>query len=576
MKTLYLDIFSGISGDMFMGAMLDLGIDAPAIERELEKLGLHDYRLRISRQERGAIAGTKFDVHLAHEHEHDHVHSHEHSHGEVTHEHEHSHTHSHGHEHPDGDDIGHAHEHGAREHDHLAGQTHGPHGGPLVAIKSGRVELSVFETNVPPRFRLYFFDEHGHGVKPLPDKDVTLETIRDGKRRQAFKFKRVGEYLEARSELPEPHEFRAVLKIKRGSKTEKHETEFVEDHHSHAHADGPDHEHAHEHKHGRTFDDIRKLIEGSALSPWVKEKAVAVFRRVAVAEGRIHGHPAEEVHFHEVGAVDSIVDIVGACVALEMLGKPRVVAGHPIEGTGTIRCAHGTFPIPAPATLEILRERTVAIQQCEEPGELITPTGAAILAEFAESFGPMPNIAVEKIGYGLGTRQNKTRPNVLRAMFGSSSVASGPLSVDWETDTIAVLETNLDDINAELLGAFVERALTAGALDVFHTPVQMKKNRPGVLLTVLCAATDADKFSELVLRETTAFGVRRTTAERRKLRRETMSVKTKFGDVNVKLGRLSGRVIQASPEFESCRKVAESAGVTVREVYEAALKAVTV
>jgi uncharacterized protein (TIGR00299 family) protein len=299
---------------------------------------------------------------------------------------------------------------------------------------------------------------------------------------------------------------------------------------------------------------------------------VAVFHRVAVAEGKIHGHPPEKVHFHEVGAVDSIVDIVGACIALEMLGKPRVLAGSPIEGSGTIRCAHGTFPIPAPATLEILSDRKVTIQQCEEPGELITPTGAAILAEFAERFGPMESISIEKIGYGLGTRQNKTRPNVLRAVLGEESKANS-VGLDWETDAVAVLETNLDDINAELLGAFVEKALSGGALDVFHTPVQMKKNRPGVLLTVLCARADADKFSELILRETTAFGVRRTTAERRKLRRELTKVKTKFGEVTVKLGRLNERVIQASPEFESCRDAAERSGATTREVYEAAIKA---
>jgi len=575
MKTLYLDIFSGISGDMFIGAMLDLGVDAHAFEHELEKLGLREYHLHVSRQERGAIAGTKFDVHLAHEHEHGH--SHEHSHGGFSHAHEHSHTHSHEHEHAHDEYAGHAHEHGAHHHDHFEGQTHGPHGGPLVAVKSGRVELSVFETNVPPRFRLYFFDEHGHGAKPPADKDVALETIREGKRRQLFKFKKRGDYLEATDELPEPHEFKAVLKLQRGGKTEKHETTFVEDHHHHGHSNSPEHEH----EHGRTFADIRKLIVGSKLSPWVKEKAVAVFRRVAVAEGKIHGHPPEKVHFHEVGAVDSIVDIVGACVALEMLGKPRVLAGHPIEGTGTIRCAHGTFPIPAPATLEILRERGVTLQQCEEPGELITPTGAAILAEFAENFGPMQSLTVEKIGYGLGTRENKTRPNVLRAILGKESKAQSPKSkagtdLDWETDTIAVLETNLDDINAELLGAFVEKALGAGALDVFHTPVQMKKNRPGVLLTVLCASGEADRFSEMILRETTAFGVRRTMAERRKLRRETKKIKTKFGDVTVKLGRLNDRVIQASPEFESCRQAAERAGVTVREVYDAAVKAVNV
>lgn len=564
MKTLYLDIFSGISGDMFIGAMLDLGVDARKFERELEKLGLREYHLHVSRQERGAIAGTKFDVHLAHEHGH---------------EHGHSHTHSHEHEHTDDEHAAHAHEHGAHHNDHLEGKSHGAHGGPLVKTRTGRVELSVFETNVPPRFRLYFFDEHGHAVKSLVGKDVTLETIRDGKHRQVFKFKRRGEYLEATDELPEPHEFKAVLKLKRGSKTEKRETDFVEDHHHHAGSEtgAPNHEH------GRTFAGIAKLIQRSKLSPWVKEKAVAVFHRVAVAEGKIHGHPPQEVHFHEVGAVDSIVDIVGACLCLEMLGKPRVFAGCPIEGSGTIRCAHGTFPIPAPATLEILRARKVSLQQCEEPGELITPTGAAILAEFAESFGPMQSLAVEKIGYGLGTRQNKTRPNVLRAVLGEESKAQGPKSnaavasgLDWETDTIAVLETNLDDINAELLGAFVERALVAGALDVFYTPVQMKKNRPGVLLTVLCAAMDADKFSELILRETTAFGVRRTTAERRKLRRELQTVKTKFGDVTVKLGRLNERVIQVSPEFESCRSIAEKAGVPVRIIYEAAIKALSV
>ena len=561
MKTLYLDIFSGISGDMFIGAMLDLGVHAHEFEHELEKLGLHEYHLHVSRQERGAIAGTKFDVHLAH--------SHEHTHESTVHSHEHAHDHSHEHG---------GHEHSGEHHDHLAGEIHGPHGGPLVETKYGRVELSVFETDVPPRFRLYFFDEHGHGMKP-PRAEVKIKTVRNGKAKQEFRFVRRDEYLEASDELPEPHEFVASLKIKTARSSEKHEIRFVEDHHhgeSHAHPHSHDH---HAHAHGRTFEDIRGLIQRSRLSPWVKEKAIAVFHRVAVAEGKIHGHLPEKVHFHEVGAVDSIVDIVGACVALEMLGKPRVVAGNPIEGSGTIRCAHGTFPIPAPATLEILRDRGVTFQQCEEPAELITPTGAALLAEFAQSFGPMQSLVVEKIGYGLGTRENKTRPNVLRAVLGKSKTES-PKSkagighgLDWETDSVAVLETNLEDINAELLGAFLEKALVAGALDVFHTPVQMKKNRPGVLLTVLCASADADTFSELILRETTALGVRRTMAERRKLRRETKIVKTKFGDVTVKLGLLNRRVIQASPEFESCREAAARAAATVREVYEAAIKA---
>jgi uncharacterized protein (DUF111 family) len=188
----------------------------------------------------------------------------------------------------------------------------------------------------------------------------------------------------------------------------------------------------------------------------------------------------------------------------------------------------------------------------------------------------MHGLVAEKIGFGLGTRTNKTRPNVLRAVLGTSNIqhpTSNVQSHDWETDTIAVLETNLDDISAEILGNFVERALAAGALDVFHTPIQMKKNRPGVLLTILCAQSDADKFSEMMLRETSAFGVRRHSAERRKLRREFNTVKTPFGEVTVKIGKLDGKVIQAAPEFESCRKVAEAAKVSVKEVYEAVLKA---
>ena len=308
----------------------------------------------------------------------------------------------------------------------------------------------------------------------------------------------------------------------------------------------------------------------------MKQKAIGVFQRIADAEGKIHGKPPEQVHFHEVGAVDSIVDIVGACIALEMLGKPRVLSAPVVEGVGWIHCAHGRFPIPAPATLAILGARGAAVTQCDEPHELVTPTGAALLAELAESFGPMEGLVAEKVGFGLGTRTNKTRPNVLRAVLGTKdpkseirNPKSGPR--DWEIDTIAVLETNLDDISAEILGNFVERALAAGALEVFHTPIQMKKNRPGVLLTVLCAEADAEKFSEMILRETSAFGVRRHSAERRKLRREFVTVKTAFGEVTVKLGKLNGKVVQAAPEFESCKKIAEQAGVPLKQVYEAAL-----
>lgn len=275
--------------------------------------------------------------------------------------------------------------------------------------------------------------------------------------------------------------------------------------------------------------------------------------------------PAEQVHFHEVGAVDSIVDIVGACIAVELLGKPRIQASPVTEGTGWINCAHGRFPVPAPATLAILGERGIPITQCVEPHELITPTGAALLAELVEVFGPMQGLTAARIGFGLGTRDHKTRPNVLRAILGEADSGAH----DWETDTIAVLETNLDDVSGEILGHFVERALAAGALDVFHTPIQMKKNRPGVLLTVLCPISDADKFSAMILLETSAFGVRRSTAERRKLQREFAVIKTSLGTVTVKVGKLNGKTVQITPEFESCKKLANERNVSLKEVYDA-------
>lgn len=428
MKTLYLDIFSGISGDMFLGAMVDLGVDFDALEAELKKLKLEGYTLSANRRQKCAIDGVKFDVHLADGGEGDHSHSHSHDH---SHEHSHSHDHEHSHEHSHGSDDG-----------------------------------------------------HGHS---------------------------------------------------------------------------------------RNFAQISEMIHKSTLSDWVKQKSVAVFQRVANAEGKIHGMPPFEVHFHEVGAVDSIVDIVGGCIALELLGKPRVRSGPVIEGTGFIMCAHGRFPIPAPATLNILAERGVAITQCEEPNELITPTGAALIAEFAEDFGPMQNLTPEKVAFGLGTRDCETRPNVLRAVLGKETTSTG--GNDWETDTISVLETNLDDISSEVLGDFVERALKAGALDVVHTPIQMKKNRPGVQLSVLCAEGDADKFCEMILRETSAFGVRRTLTERRKLQRETKTVTTPHGEVTVKLGLLNGEVVQVAPEYESCRAIAAQADVPLKAVYDAAVSA---
>jgi len=472
MKALYLDIFSGISGDMFIGALIDLGVSEHQIKYKLAELAIGGYNIDISRKEKSGIAGVKFDV---------------------------------------------------------------------ILNKEG--------THAPTAHSA--FHDHPHRPRESSSNDTRFLNASFGKF-DAPKAATVGE--------------------------------------------------KHEHKHAvhRNFAGISEIISASNLSSWVKEKAISVFYRIALAEGKIHGMSPDEVHFHEVGAVDSIVDIVGACIALEILGKPRVLAGNVQEGSGWVRCAHGRFPLPAPATLGIFSERGVPVTQCDEPYEMVTPTGAALLAEFVESFGPMQGIVPEKVGFGLGTRNFKSRPNVLRAVLGEVSTETGPApvkegtpaasveppvqyieapapavpSLGWEIDTVAVLETNLDDINAELLGAFVETAFAAGALDVFHTPIQMKKNRPGVLLTVLCAEADVDRFTELLLRETTAFGVRRTFAERRKLQRDFINVMTPYGEVTVKLGRLAGQVIQAAPEFESCRAAAEQAGVPIKAVYDAALRSI--
>lgn len=329
------------------------------------------------------------------------------------------------------------------------------------------------------------------------------------------------------------------------------------DHHHH-------HHHDHEH-HGRTFRDIKHLIESSTLAAEVKQHAVGAFQRLAVAEGKVHGVAPENVHFHEVGAVDSIVDFVGACIGLRELGVEKVIASAPLRtGFGFVDCAHGRFPVPGPATVELLKD--VPLYAGDEEAELITPTGAALLREYATEFGPMPAMTVRAIGYGLGSRDLPKSPNVLRALLGDAEGGD-----TRESDRVAVLETNLDDVNPQVLGDVMDKTLAAGALDVFHTPIQMKKNRPGVMLSVLCAPADADKLSRLLLENTTAFGVRRTETQRLKLDREIVVVKTAFGRVEVKLGRLSGKTVSASPEFESCKSAAAKAKVPVRRVLTAAL-----
>ncbi|HVM61413.1 MAG TPA: nickel pincer cofactor biosynthesis protein LarC [Verrucomicrobiae bacterium] len=320
------------------------------------------------------------------------------------------------------------------------------------------------------------------------------------------------------------------------------------------------------HQH-RGYSDIVAMIGKSGLSDAVKERASRIFRRIGEAESKIHGIALEQVHFHEIGAVDSIVDIVGACVAVESLNVDEIQASPPRLGSGFVETAHGRFPVPAPATLELLKG--VPVQSSSDPVELVTPTGAALLVELCTSFGPMPTLSIEKIGYGAGSRDLDKAPNVLRAVLGEAAVSARTAD---ETDTTAVIETNIDDMNPQLFGDVMERLLAAGALDVFLTPVQMKKNRPGTLLTVLCDRNSVDALTELILTHTTSFGVRVHEAQRRKLAREIVKVNTKYGEIEVKLGRLRGRIVARSPEFESCRRVAAEFHVGVKDVYNEALR----
>lgn len=331
--------------------------------------------------------------------------------------------------------------------------------------------------------------------------------------------------------------------------------------HDHAHSHD-DHDHG-THVHGRSYRAIRQLLAESSLTERVKTRAQSVFHRIAVAEGRIHGVPAEDVGFHEVGAADSLADIVAACAGIEALAPDEVHASQLVEGTGWIDCAHGRFPLPAPATMEILRG--IPLRQTDEPMEFITPTGAALVAEYATRFGPLVNLRVERTGFGAGTRDTATRPNVLRAILGDTGEPDAS-----EQDEISQIETNLDDITPELAAAAMQKIFKAGALDAFFTPVQMKKNRPGFVMTTLCHPDKAEEIAGILLRETSAFGVRIHHARRIKLRREFRDVETAYGKVRIKLGFLGDDLVQAAPEFESCRVLAETAGVSVRDVHLAA------
>jgi uncharacterized protein (TIGR00299 family) protein len=432
MRILYLDPFSGVSGDMFLGALLDLGLDLERLKTELAKLPLGDYGLCAERVKRGTLQGVKFDVDEDDDH------------------HGHSHDHDHGH----GDD----HDHGAHRH--------------------------------------------------LTPADYAGTTVWAG--------------------------------------------------------------HASLHQH-RTFASIKTMLEQSVLSPRAKADSLRVFTRLAEAEGRVHDMPIERVAFHEVGALDSIVDIVGACIGLELLGVDELWCGPVALGSGTVQCAHGLLPVPAPATLELVKGLPTRPSPVEK--ELTTPTGAALVATLAAHFGPLPEMTIEKTGYGAGGRDNPAVPNVLRAVLGTVASAADPQSAirDPEfADTIVEIRTNLDDISPEALGHAVDLLLAQGALDVFFTPIQMKKSRPAMMLTVLAEPQQLAALATILFKETGTFGLRYQTLSRLKLAREMVSVQTEYGPVRVKVGRWQGDVVAVHPEFEDCKARAEGKGVPVRAVMDAA------
>ena len=445
MRIAYLECFSGISGDMFLGALVDAGVPPELLTRTVEALGV-EAKLEISRVDRSGISATKVDVIAAGEKElpreefwekEQAADQHKHSHG---HDHEHSHDHSH---------------------------------------------------------------DHGH---------------------------------------------------------ELHHQQT----HEHDHEHGPSHQHVH-----RGLKEIREIINRAVISQTAKDRAIKIFEVLGAAEAKIHNTDIDKIHFHEVGAIDAIVDTVCAAVGAEALAVDEWICSPLNVGGGTVKCAHGTFPIPAPATLELLKHAPVYSGEIQK--ELVTPTGAAIVSVLASRFSPFPRMKTEKTGYGAGSRDPKGFPNVLRLTVGETE---GAHPSPFPKEEIAILEANLDDMNPQVFGYVMERAFELGALDVFGTSVQMKKNRPGMMLTVLCRPEDSRRLTELIFSETTTLGVRTRQETRAFLKRHHVSVQTKWGEVRMKLANLNGsaNVTNYAPEYEDCRRIAEQQHVPLKAVMQEAIR----
>ena len=318
--------------------------------------------------------------------------------------------------------------------------------------------------------------------------------------------------------------------------------------------------------HHRNLSDITKIINDSRIGEKPKQTAIKIFERLAEAEAAVHGKEPKDIHFHEVGAIDSIVDIVSAAIGLDALGIEKVYCSTLAVGGGCVRMAHGTLPVPAPATAELLKGVPTVGGPIEK--ELLTPTGAAILTTVAESFGPLPEMKIEATGYGAGTMDCEQFPNVVRLILGEVLDKSAATA-----DSVCLLETNIDDVSGEVIASAMDKLLGAGALDVFTTAITMKHNRPATKLSVICETKDTGKLEQIIFEAGLTFGIRRQILQRSKLAREFVTVATQFGKIPIKIGKFGGKVVNAKPEFADCARAAEKHNIPVQRVRDAAIRA---
>ena len=394
--------------------------------------------------------------------------------------------------------------------------------------------------------------------------------------RSGISATKVDVYVNGEKDLPREEYWEREELAQQSSNANHHDDGHTHGHghpHSHEHgaepASRPLPEHAHSHQHGRGLTEIRKVISAASISKTAKRTAIAIFEALGKAEAKIHNTSVESVYFHEVGAVDAIVDIVGAAVGAEALAVDEIICSPLNIGGGTVKCAHGTFPVPAPATVELLANAPVYSSGLQ--AELVTPTGAAIVSTLASRFAAFPEMKIEKSGYGAGSRDFPGHPNVVRLTVGEDTASV--LVAKTASETVTVLGANLDDLNPQVFGYVMDRLIEEGALDAFAMPVQMKKNRPGMLLTILCKPEDASKLTQLIFTETTTLGVRRRDEMRQTLARRWENVATPWGEVKIKIASMNGTVTNYAPEYEDCRRIAVEHHVPLKSVMGKAVEA---